>query len=264
MNRQLALFVTAMQFLTRLPTPPLGRFEPAWAARSARYFPLVGFLVGAIGAGVWWLASLCLPGALAVGLGLTATVLATGALHEDGFADACDGFGGGTSPERVLAIMRDSRIGAFGAVGLVLLLGLKWVSLDALAGAALFAPVVIGSHVVSRSCAAALLWMLPYVRLEDDAKSRATAAGADARDWGIGGAIAALLLVPLAAACAHAAGGIGAVALLAGVLGAAAATALAAVYFRRRIGGQTGDCLGAAQQLSELCFLMTALAAVHP
>ena len=257
--------MTAVQFLTRLPTPQFKAFEPAWLARSARYFPLVGVLVGAINVGVWWVASQRLPPAVAVGLTLAVSVLVTGAFHEDGFADVCDGFGGGTTPERVLAIMKDSRIGAYGAIGVVLMMGLKWASLDALAtGTAVLAPILIGSHLMSRWCAGALMWSLPYVRTDGDSKSRAAVEGFTARDWLIGGLLGLAVFAPIAAACLRESGALEAWALLAGTMGAAAAAWAAARYFRRRIGGHTGDCLGAVQQLTELAFLIAALAVIHP
>lgn len=265
MNRQVALFMTAVQFLTRLPTPESKTFDPSWLARSARYFPLVGVLVGAINVGVWWFASRGLPTPVAVGLTLAVSVLATGAFHEDGFADVCDGFGGGTTPERVLAIMKDSRVGAYGAIGVVLMLGLKWASLDALAvGTAVFAPLVIGAHLMSRWCAGALMWSLPYVRTDGDSKSRAAVEGFTVREWLIGGIIGLVVFAPMAASCLRESGVVEAWALLAGAVSAAAAAWAAARYFRRRIGGHTGDCLGAVQQLTELAFLIAGLAVIHP
>lgn len=263
MNRQLALLLTAVQFLTRLPTPEIKAFESSWLARSARYFPLVGLLVGAINTAVWWLASRRFPAAVAVGLTLAVSLLVTGAFHEDGFADACDGFGGGATAERVLAIMKDSRVGAFGAIGIAMLLGLKWATLIGLsdlgAGVAVFAPLVIGAHVVSRWCAGALMWSLPYVRHGADSKSRSAAQGFTAREWWVGGLIALAAFAPIAAAGAREVGPIVWWALLGGTSSAAAAAWVAAGYFRRRIGGQTGDCLGAVQQVSELCFLLGGL-----
>jgi adenosylcobinamide-GDP ribazoletransferase len=264
-NRQIALFMTAVQFLTRLPTPQFKAFEPAWVARSARYFPLVGVLVGGINVGVWWLASQKLPPAVAVGLTLAVSVLVTGAFHEDGFADVCDAFGGGTSADRVLAIMKDSRVGAYGAIGVVLMLGLKWTTLDALAtGTAVFAPLVVGAHLASRWCAGALMWSLPYVRTDGDSKARAAVEGFTAREWLIGGIIGLAVFTPMAAWCVRETGVLEAWALLAGALGAAATAWIAAGYFRRRIGGHTGDCLGAVQQLTELAFLIGGLAVIHP
>jgi adenosylcobinamide-GDP ribazoletransferase len=264
-NRQVALFITAVQFLTRLPTPEFKAFEPAWLVRSARYFPLVGVLVGIINVGVWWLASQRLPTAVAVGLTLALSALVTGAFHEDGFADVCDGFGGGGTAERVLEIMKDSRIGAYGAIGIALLLGLKWSTLDALAvGTAVFAPLVIGAHLSSRSCAGALMWSLPYVRSDGASKSRSAVEGFTAREWLIGGIIGLAAFSPIAAWSLRESAAPVAWALGAGAVSAAATAWAAARFFRKRIGGHTGDCLGAVQQLTELAFLIGALAVIHP
>jgi adenosylcobinamide-GDP ribazoletransferase len=269
MKRQFSLFLVAVQFLTRLPVPPLPGFEPSWLSRSARYFPLVGALIGLIGAGVWWLSSLCFPPSLAVGLGLSASLLLTGALHEDGFADACDGFGGGASRESILAIMKDSRVGAYGAIGVAMMLGLKWVTLASLPRAAL--PILfIGAHVMSRWCATGLIWRLQYVRTDADAKSRPFAGGLSTADWLLSGALgvlAVLALLPLLALPPLRALDPGAGAdlpwvriLVAAAAAAGAATLLAGAYFKKRIGGYTGDCLGAAQQIAELSFLLASLA----
>src|SRR3979490_251642 len=128
MQRQIVLFLVATQFLTRLPTPAWESFQPSWLTQSARYFPLVGVLVGAINVGTWWILGHWLPAAVTVGLMLAVSLLVTGAFHEDGFADVCDGFGGGTTQDRILAIMKDSRIGAYGATCICVLLGLEWTS----------------------------------------------------------------------------------------------------------------------------------------
>jgi adenosylcobinamide-GDP ribazoletransferase len=262
MKRQLSLFLVAAQFLTRLPVPPIPGFQPSWLSRSARYFPLIGALIGLIGTGVWWLSSLCFPPAVAVGLTMSSTLLLTGALHEDGFADVCDGFGGGTSRESVLAIMKDSRIGAYGAIGIAMMLGLRWVTLAAMPLAA-FPILFIGAHMVSRWCATALIWQLPYVRTDADAKSRPFADSLGAADWILSGALGALALLPLMVLADPATALPWMRALVAAFAAAAAVTLLAGMYFKQRIGGYTGDCLGAAQQMAELVFLLTGLGVMN-
>jgi adenosylcobinamide-GDP ribazoletransferase len=262
MKRQFSLFLVAAQFLTRLPLPPVVGFQPSWLSRSARYFPLIGALIGLIGTGVWWLSSLCFPPAVAVGLTLSATLLLTGALHEDGFADVCDGFGGGLSRESVLAIMKDSRVGAYGAIGVAMMLGLRWVTLAALPRTE-FPILFVGAHMLSRWCATALIWRLPYVRNDADAKSRPFADSLGAADWIFSGALGALALLPLMALAGPATSLLWARALAAALLAAAAVTVLAGMYFKRRIGGYTGDCLGGAQQISELAFLLAALGVMN-
>jgi adenosylcobinamide-GDP ribazoletransferase len=210
-------------------------------------------------------ASRRLPTAVAAGLTVALSVLVTGAFHEDGFADVCDGFGGGVTRDRVLAIMKDSRIGAYGAIGIALMLGLKWAALDSLSlGTAVFAPLVIGAHLMSRWCAGALMWSLPYVRGEEHSKSRAAVEGFTAREWLLGGIIGLAAFAPIAAACLRESGVPEAWALAAGAAAGAATAWAAGGYFRRRIGGHTGDCLGAVQQLTELAFLIGGLAVIHP
>jgi len=259
-TRQLALFFTAAQFLTRLPTPVVRDFESSSLSQSVRYFPLVGVLVGLINVGVWWVSNRWLPASVSIGVMLAASAAVTGALHEDGFADACDGFGGGTTPDRVLAIMKDSRIGAYGAIGVFFMLGLKWTALAALP-LTLFPLIVVAAHAMSRWCAVALIWRLAYVRGDDDAKSRPFAGRLGGPEWILSGLIGIAGFAPLAAASGTAASG--AAALGAGAAAAVLATLLAGGYFRRRIGGYTGDCLGAAQQLAELAFLLGGLAAIQ-
>jgi adenosylcobinamide-GDP ribazoletransferase len=263
MKRQFSLFLVAVQFLTRLPVPPVRGFEPGWLSRSARYFPLVGALVGLIGAGVWWLSSLCFAPSLAVGLAMSASLLLTGALHEDGFADACDGFGGGASRESILAIMKDSRVGAYGAIGVAMMLGLKWVTLASLPRAA-FPILFIGAHMMSRWCATGLIWRLQYARTDADAKSRPFAGGLSTADWLLSGALGVLALLALLPLWALDPGTDAHLPwvriLVAAAAAAGTATLLAGAYFKRRLGGYTGDCLGAVQQMAELSFLLAALA----
>ena len=132
LGREATLYLVAQQFLTRLPTPGWIDYEPGGLARAARYFPLVGLVVGALAAALWLIIAPVTPAPVAAGLALGFLIFVTGALHEDGFADCCDGLGGGASREKALAIMRDSRIGAYGAIGLVMTIGLRWTSLSGL------------------------------------------------------------------------------------------------------------------------------------
>jgi adenosylcobinamide-GDP ribazoletransferase len=260
MSHQLRLLCVATQFLTRLPTPRLREFDPSWLSQSTRYFPLVGVLVGLANVLVWWIASRRLPASVSIGLMMAVSMLLTGAFHEDGFADACDGLGGGGSKERVLAIMKDSRIGAFGAIGLFLMLGLKWTTLVATPGA-VFAQCVVASHMLSRWCAIGLIAFLPYVRADADAKVKDFAGRLSVGEWLMSGVIGVLGLVPLAWLYGRSGVALDWTALGAGACAAAAAAVVGGLYVRRRIGGYTGDCLGAVQQLAELGFLLAGLAA---
>jgi adenosylcobinamide-GDP ribazoletransferase len=260
MSRQLRLFWMATQFLTRLPTPSR-EFESSWLPRSMRYFPLVGVAIGILNVAVWWLASRRLPPSVSVGLMMAASLLVTGALHEDGFADTCDGLGGGTTQEQSLAIMKDSRIGAYGALGLLFMLGLKWTTLIALP-ADVFVMGVMASHMLSRWGAIALIAFLPYVRAETLATARPFADRLSIGEWVLSGLIGLAAIAALAWICTRTAIPVNWTALGAGAGAAAIAALLAGAYLRHRIGGYTGDCLGAVQQIAELAFLLGGLAAV--
>jgi adenosylcobinamide-GDP ribazoletransferase len=250
-----------MQFLTRMPMPSVADFQPRWLSQSLRYFPLVGGLVGLANVGVWWLSSQWFPPPVAVGLMLVASLLITGAFHEDGFADTCDGLGGGETRERMLAIMKDSRIGAYGAVGLFVLLGLKWTALVALPTAA-FAVIVVAGHVVSRWCAIGLVWALPYARAGENGKSRPFDGGLSAAQWLLSGLIG-VTAISIPSIGFAAVNTTLASAALVGFVAAAGCAFATAAYFKERIGGYTGDCLGAVQQLSELTFVLGALAVLR-
>jgi len=263
LRHQVVLFCVATQFLTRLPTPAFRDFRSDWLSQSARYFPAVGALVGAINVGVWWLARHWLPTPIAVGLMIGTSLLVTGAFHEDGFADSCDGFGGGLTPDRVLDIMKDSRIGAYGAIGITVMLGLKWMCLVAMPVIA-FPLIVVSAQMFSRWCACGLIWALPYVRVDGDAKSKPLADTLSARGWMVSGLLGALAVAPFAYGSGNFVNALWIRALAAACVAASLTTTAAAVYVRRRIGGYTGDCLGAVQQLSELSFLLVALAALVP
>jgi adenosylcobinamide-GDP ribazoletransferase len=259
MRRQLMLFFVAIQFLTRLPTPVQSPFDPASLAQSARYFPTVGVLVGIINVSVWWLSTHWFPDAVSIGIMLAMSLLVTGAFHEDGFADTCDGMGGGGTVDRILAIMKDSRVGAYGAIGIFMMLGLKWTTLVSIPGT-VFPLLVVSAHMFSRWCATALIWRLRYVRIDESAKSKPVADSLSGRDWILSGALGVVVI----SACAFAAQFTFSVSEARAISAATVAASISAVvlanYFRQRIGGYTGDCLGAVQQVTELTFLLAGLA----
>ena len=176
-RRELGYFLGAVGFFTRLPVPGWVGHSAAALSQCARYFPAVGLLVGGIGALVYWLALHLWPQPVAVLLSMAATLYATGAFHEDGWGDMVDGFGGGWSKERILAIMKDSRIGSYGAVALIMVLLTKFcalVEIDLL----LIPVTLIAGHGFSRLCAALLMSQLDYVRDEEGkAKPLATRIG---------------------------------------------------------------------------------------
>jgi adenosylcobinamide-GDP ribazoletransferase len=246
LSREFAAMRAAVMFFTRVPVPSSVKHDPADLQRAAAWFPLVGWLVGAVAAGVWWAAAQVWPPGVASGLSLAATLVLTGAFHEDGFADVCDGFGGGYTKGRVLEIMRDSRVGAFGAIGVVMMLGLKWQTVANLP-VTLGAGVLLAGHALSRAAAVSLMAVLPYVR-EDAGKAKPLATELRGGRW-----VAALVcgLAPLGFLPSRCAWAVVAVAL---------AWWWLSRWFRGRIGGYTGDCLGAAQQVLEVVFYLAVTA----
>jgi adenosylcobinamide-GDP ribazoletransferase len=161
---EIRIFLTAVMFFTPHPGPgPGSGIRRRNLERSSRYLPLMGLLVGGISAAAFYGASLVFSRETAVVLALITGVLLTGAFHEDGFADFCDGFGGGWSRERILEIMRDSRIGAFGTIGLILLFLLKY-HLILEAGSSRIPWLLISVHMVSRITPCLITSFVPYAR----------------------------------------------------------------------------------------------------
>jgi adenosylcobinamide-GDP ribazoletransferase len=252
MRYQLELFFTALGFFTRLPVPAWVPWSPERLNHAARYFPLVGWVVGAFGAMAYLAFALVLPPTLAVILSMAVTIRATGAFHEDGWADTCDGLGGGWDKAQALTIMKDSRIGSYGTVGMVLMLLAKAAALIELGADddLSVASALLVAHPLSRLASTSLIHLLPYVREDETAKSKPLAH----RLSGVELAIAtAFGLLPLALVAPPEA--------LGASLAAVAVTAWAARVFIRRLGGYTGDLLGATQQLSELACYLGILAA---
>ena len=232
----------ALMLLSRLPVGRLAEPVPSMAA-SSWAFPLAGLCAGIIAAIVLAVAIAAgLPPAVAAGLALAAGIIVTGGLHEDGLADTADGFGGGRDRDHKLAIMRDSRIGSFGTLALILALGLRWSAVTAVAGQDLHQAVValVAIAIASRAGLACVLVMLPPARadgLGHAAASRTLSRAAVSLALGTG---ALALLLPPGAAI-----GI--------VIGLVIAHVVMARIALRQIGGQTGDVLGATQQVADVC-----------
>lgn len=243
--REARLMVAAMAFLTRLPIARWVGYSDEDLNRSSRYFSLVGIGVGFVAAAVYLASAAVFPPLIAVILSMAATVLATGGLHEDGLADTCDAFGGAMTRQDVLRILEDSRIGVFGALGLVFCLALKASSLAYLP-ASVVPIALLCAHGSSRAICVLTMALGRYARKEGG-KTRPVAAGVRGTD----AAVALLLgLVPFAFAPASLLWAVPVMLAVAGVM---------YLYFRARVGGYTGDCLGAVQQLTELVCYITLL-----
>jgi len=237
----------AAAFLTRLPLRLAETDGMPALARAAHCFPLVGFAVGLLGGIVYALAlGLSLPALLAAALAAAATVVATGALHEDGLADTADGFGAGGDRERKLAIMRDSRIGTYGVIALVLALTMRIAAIAAFADGEEGIAALIACQAMSRAFMAAAMHYEPLAR-GDGLAASAGRPTQSTMAWALG--LGALITVLLA--------GLDGIAALAA--GAAVAWIVAAVA-RRQIGGITGDVLGAVQQATEIAMLLALVA----
>lgn len=253
MRQQLRLFFTAVQFFTRIPVPAWVGHSAQQLEQSARYFPLVGMCVGSYAAVVLWLSVMVLPLTVAVALSIFASILVTGAFHEDGLSDFVDGMGGGYTREKILAIMKDSHVGAYGVIAIVLALLLKYQALLALSGSHSLAYVfaaLIAAHAISRLMAVSIIMTQQYVRDDDTARAKSVAQGLSKASFAIavltGGASVALLFVAGIA--------------WASIVSALAIALLLRIYLgwqmQKKLGGYTGDCLGAVQQITEIGFYL--------
>ena len=244
LSEQLNLWWIAVAFFTRIPVPASVEFSQASLNRASRYFPAVGWLIGALCATALWLLMLVFPQDVAVLISIAISLLLTGCFHEDGLADTCDGLGGGWTREQKLSIMKDSRIGTYGAAALWVSLTLKFVVLSQLINPVL---ALLVAHPLSRIIPTVFIAAMSYVSDADTSKAKPLAesgSGADTAIAIITGLTALIfinnpfiiLLVLL---------------VLAGV---------AYVFLKRQIGGVTGDALGAVQQVGELAIYLSLLA----
>ncbi len=252
LRQELHYFLTALAFFTRIPVSKWVEYSDESLNKSRKYFPAVGWVVGGFSALVFWLTVQLLPVSVAVVLAVISGILLTGAFHEDGFSDVCDGFGGGYSKDQILHIMKDSRIGVYGAIGLFLLVSLKIVTLSEIAKADWFllATVLISAHSSSRFIASTLVQSHAYVRDTDNSKSRPIAATRlSAGEMGSSFLFVVLPLLFLP----------GWMKILPFLVGYGAKIYFGH-YFKKHIGGYTGDCLGAVQQVSEVLFYIAVVA----
>jgi adenosylcobinamide-GDP ribazoletransferase len=255
---QLRLMLVALQFYSRIPVRGgladwMG-WDASWLAPATRFLPLVGIVVAAMQAAFWWLLAFHtqLPPMVIVALVMVLGVWLTGAFHEDGFADACDGFGGQHSAEKTLSIMRDSRLGTYGVIGLCLLMLLKFSLLLQALDQLQFACVLICAASVSRAAVLVFIASLSYSPHEQNAKPLAKSIDGTSVLVGLFLGVAPLLAW-----------------VLAGLPWQRAATCLALTFLAlwwwrrqvtRRLGGYTGDTLGAAQQIAEVSLLIGLIA----
>ena len=245
------LLLVAVQFLTRLPVPLFKHYDQQWLHQSSRHFPAVGLLVGLLCAGVFWLGSVLFTPLVAAVLSTAFGIKLTGAFHEDGLADSCDGLGGGLTRERTLSIMKDSRLGTYGVLGLVSALLLK-ISLLASMPLSIAVVALIIGHTFSRLLCISLLALLPYGGEIEHAKAKPMAQqltplqGLLSSGWLLLAGLLVVLVFP------NTVQQIGIGRWLLAIILALIATDYMRRLLRRRLGGYTGDGLGATQQLGEI------------
>lgn len=263
MKKEWKIFLTAVMFLTRIRVPASIDHRPEYLQQSPRYFPLVGWVVGGISALVFLVVNKFLSENTALLASIIAGILTTGAFHEDGFADVCDGFGGGWTKEKILLIMKDSRLGTFGVIGLLSILSAKFMLLKELPK---FTPVAVGNtlniflnyhifigiiltgHSLSRFMGVTVIRQYPYVTPDDGSKSKPVTTAPPALPAllvaGFFGILPMILLPPV---------------FLFTLVPVVAARFWLAAWFNKWIGGYTGDCLGAIQQVTEIVFYLSCI-----
>lgn len=247
-KNELIYFATALMFFTRIPVPFTIPYSSEIMNKSQKYFAWIGLLVGLINAGILYLSTQLFNLEIGIVLMMISSVLLTGAFHEDGFTDMCDSFGGGYGKEKILTIMKDSRVGAYGTIGIILLFALKFYSIQALGTVDLMKTlgIIILAHTSSRFISGTMIYTHQYVTDIDVSKSKPLAnkpLDGMALLVGLISILLSFALIPdwrltLAFALAY----LGKICM--------------GWYFKKHIGGYTGDCLGAVQQVTEVLFYL--------
>jgi adenosylcobinamide-GDP ribazoletransferase len=246
-KEQSQIFMTAVMYFTRIPVPKWVKYSEDYLNKASMYFPFIGWIVGAIAAGIYWICSLVLPVYISVIISMISSVLLTGAFHEDAFADFCDGFGGGWTQQKILDIMKDSRVGTFAVTGLIFMLGLKFALLLRLAelNTASICISLIAAHSLSRFASTSLIYTHKYVKENEDSKAKPLAKKMSLQSFitaGIFGLVPMFLFpYPLCWIV---------------IIPVFLTSSYFAHYFKKWIGGYTGDCLGAVQQICEVIFYL--------
>lgn len=253
MKRQIELFFTSLMFYTRIPIPKCIKSRHEELNCATRFYPLVGCIIGALSFVVFWAANYLFSPEISAILTLGAGVLLTGAFHEDGFADTFDGFGGGYTKEKILEIMKDSRIGTYGTMALILQMALKIFALASFAGEppAVLALLFVMYHSLARLTSGNVVFWSKYARADATSKVKPVEKGATKIEILIAYIIGFTPLSVLAYSVPGLWGVLIPLALL---------FWLAKRYFEKHIGGYTGDCLGFTEQASELVILLYTVA----
>jgi adenosylcobinamide-GDP ribazoletransferase len=251
-NREL---LNALRFMTIVPVPSSdAAIAPDWLSRCVKYFPVVGIGIGLASAVVLLLADRIWGPVVASLLAVAASIIVTGALHEDGLADSADGLGGGSSVEKRLAIMKDSRIGTYGTLALAFSLSLRVTALAEMP-AWTAAAALISAHAAARITPVFVMNALPYAGDTAAMKVSYNEASVSAHDRGFALLVVLSALLPLALVSIPS--------VVSGLLLGAALAAAVALWARKRINGYTGDVLGAIEQVFEIGFLLGVAAVIR-
>jgi adenosylcobinamide-GDP ribazoletransferase len=245
-RREIHIFFTALMFLTRIPCPKWAGYSEEYLNQASRYFPLVGVVVGSIAALVYWTSNKVFSPYLSILFSMISSIWITGAFHEDGLADFCDGFGGGWTKTDILRIMKDSRIGTYGVVGLCLGLALKYASLQAIPAPVLPAAIIAG-HAISRFYSGTFIYSYAYVQEDLQSKVKPLARKMTFCSLVVSGI---WCIIPLFF--------FNEIKTVFLIITPVPIKWLLGRYMKKRLGGYTGDCLGAAQQIFEIVIYLTA------
>jgi adenosylcobinamide-GDP ribazoletransferase len=257
MKKELHIFFTALMFYTRIPCPKNIDHNPDYLNKASRYFPLIGWIVGGISFAFYCIGTVLFTNEIAVILAMIIGILTTGAFHEDGFADVCDGFGGGWTKEKILLIMKDSAIGAYGAIGVVLLFLLKFIALSELVRSSIITNhyslitillLFVSTHSISRLAAISIVFTHEYSREDASSKNKPIAQNFTWKEVAGAFFFGLLPLVILSFFRWQ---------LILVLVPIFIARYFLARYFQKWIDGYTGDCLGATQQVCEVIFYLS-------
>ena len=235
--------LAAIMLFTRLPLWRVFKIDKTYYSNALLYWPLVGFITGAVTWGTLYLLSSVMPLVTACILAISVRLLLTGALHEDGLADFFDGFGGGTDKSAILRIMKDSHIGSYGTIGLIVYF-ILYISLLNYCGAS--AGIIIGADVLSKLCTAIMINTLPYARMEEESKVKVLYRKVHWYEFLIVAIVCIAILWYISTPF------LALVPVILTIIGLRA-------YFKYKIGGYTGDCCGATVLLAEQTFYISAV-----
>lgn len=254
-RKEIQLLLAAFMFYTRIPVSKWVKYDESYVTKCVKYLPLVGWCVGGLFAGVFIAVQFVLSPYVAVILAVLACILFTGAFHEDGLADTCDGFGGGWTKDKILSIMKDSRVGTYGAIGLFITLLLKIVLLVDIYSHSTKVEILfitLSAHSLSRFTASSFLYTHEYARTGDDSKAKVATSKISilvlltTAFWALLPLSVLVFINPSPY-------------ILLVILPLILMKYLLGRYFTKWIGGYTGDCLGATQQIGEIIFYVSIL-----